>query len=131
MYLVHAMIGGRGFLRFVLIAITKMDILYMFYHFQDPIKVIRRYEGCHYTRLESYYIIFYFETDWSRIRPLPSTTLRFQNKLSVKTFRPNNYTPGWVWLPKNTEWNQIVCSKKLARLETDWSSIRPRKRLQP
>ena len=56
-------------------AITKMDILYMFYHFQDPIKVIRRYEGCHYTRLESYYIIFYFETDWSRIRPLPSTTL--------------------------------------------------------
>ena len=76
MYLVHAMIGGRGFLRFVLIAITKMDILYMFYHFQDPIKVIRRYEGCHYTRLESYYIIFYFETDWSRIRPLPSTTLR-------------------------------------------------------
>ena len=70
------MIGGRGFLRFVLIAITKMDILYMFYHFQDPIKVIRRYEGYHYTRLESYYIIFYFETDWSRIRPLPSTTLR-------------------------------------------------------
>ena len=69
------MIGGRGFLCFVLIAITKMDILYMFYHFQDPIKVIRRYEGCHYTRLESYYIIFYFETDWSRIRPLPSTTL--------------------------------------------------------
>ena len=62
----------------------------------------------------------------------PSTTLRFVsvNKLSVKTFRPNNYTPGWVWLPKNTEWNQIVCSKKLARLETDWSSIHPRKRLQ-
>ena len=58
-----------------LLAIAKMDILYMFYHFQDPIKVIRRYEGCHYTRLESYYIIFYFETDWSRIRPLPSTTL--------------------------------------------------------
>ena len=78
MYLVHAMIGGRGFLRFVLIAITKMDILYMFYHFQDPIKVIRRYEGCHYTRLESYYIIFYFETDWSRIRPLPSTTLNLE-----------------------------------------------------
>ena len=73
------MIGGRGFLRFVLIAITKMDILYMFYHFQDPIKVIRRYEGCHYTRLESYYIIFYFETDWSRIRPLPSTTLNAYN----------------------------------------------------
>ena len=75
MYLVHAMIGGRGFLRFVLIKMAKMDILYMFYQFQDPIKVIRRYEGCHYTRLESYYIIFYFETDWSRIRPLPSTTL--------------------------------------------------------
>ena len=60
---------------FVLIAIAKMDILYMFYQLQDPIKVIRRYEGCYYTRLESYYIIFYFETDWSRIRPLPSTTL--------------------------------------------------------
>ena len=74
------MIGGRGFLRFVLIAITKMDILYMFYHFQDPIKVIRRYEGYHYTRLESYYIIFYFETDWSRIRPLPSTTLTCEEK---------------------------------------------------
>ena len=27
--------------------------------------MIRRYEGCYYTRLESYYIIFYFETDWS------------------------------------------------------------------
>ena len=65
----------RGFLGFVLIAIAKMDILYMFYQFQDPIKVIRRYEGCYYTRLESYYIIFYFETDWSRIRPLPSSTL--------------------------------------------------------
>ena len=37
---------------------------------------MRRYEGCYYTRLESYYIIFYFETDWSRIRPLPSTTLK-------------------------------------------------------
>ena len=69
-------VGGRGFLGFVLIAIAKMDILYMFYQFQDPIKVIRRYEGCYYTRLESYYIIFYFETDWSRIRPLPSTTLK-------------------------------------------------------
>ena len=69
------MIGGRGFLGFVLIAIARMDILYMFYQFQDPIKVIRRYEGCYYTRLESYYIIFYFETDWSRIRPLPSSTL--------------------------------------------------------
>ena len=76
--LVHAMIGGRGFLGFVLIAIAKMDILYMFYQFQDPIKVIRRYEGCYYTRLESYYIIFYFETDWSRIRPLPSSTLTAQ-----------------------------------------------------
>ena len=69
------MIGGRGFLGFVLIAIAKMEILYTFYQFQDTIKVIRRYEGCYYTRLESYYIIFYFETDWSRIRPLPSTTL--------------------------------------------------------
>ena len=64
-------------------AITKRDILYMFYQFQDPIKVIRRYEGCHYTRLESYYIIFYFETDWSRIRPLPSTTLILINTIAT------------------------------------------------
>ena len=71
---------------FVLIAITKMDILYMFYQFQDPIKVIRRYEGCHYTRLESYYIIFYFETDWSRIRPLPSTTLIEVDETGIEEF---------------------------------------------
>ena len=71
-------------LRFVLIAIRKMDILYMFYQFQDPIKVIRRYEGCHYTRLESYYIIFYFETDWSRIRPLPSTTLKDETSIKIE-----------------------------------------------
>ena len=32
---------------------------------------------------------------------------------SVKTFRPNNYTPGWVWLPKDTELNQIVCRNRL------------------
>ena len=56
-----------GFLGFVLIAIAKMDILYTFYQFQNTIKVIRRYEDCYYTRLESYYIIFYFETDWSCI----------------------------------------------------------------
>ena len=42
---------------------------------QTKIKMIRRYKGCYYIRLESYYIIFYFGTDWSRIRPLPSTTL--------------------------------------------------------
>ena len=73
--LVHAMIGGRGFLGFVLIAIAKMDIFPTLSVFQTNIKFIRRYEGCYYTRLESYYIIFYFETDWSRIRPLTSTTL--------------------------------------------------------
>ena len=28
-----------------------------------------------FLRDPSYYIIFHFETDWSRIRPLPSTTL--------------------------------------------------------
>ena len=42
---------------------------------QDNIKLIGRFEGCYYTRLESYYTIFYFESDWSHIRPLPSTTL--------------------------------------------------------
>ena len=66
------MFGGRGFRGFVLTAIGKMEILTTFPHFQE---VIRRYEGWYYTRLESYYIIFHFETDWSRIRPLPSTTL--------------------------------------------------------
>ena len=69
-------VGGRGLLGFVLIAIAKMEIFPTLSVFQTNIKMIRRYEGCYYTRLESYYIIFYFETDWSRIRPLPSTTLR-------------------------------------------------------
>ena len=57
-------------------AIAKMAILTIFLQLQDNIKLTRRYEGCYYTRLESFYIIFYFETDWSRIRPLPSTTLK-------------------------------------------------------
>ena len=69
------MFGGRVFLGFVLIAIGRMAILHTFLHLQDNIKVIRRYEGWYYTRLVSYYIIFRFETDWSRIRPLPTTTL--------------------------------------------------------
>ena len=43
-------------------------------HLQDEIKVIRRYEGWYYTKLVSYVIIFYLETGWSCIRPLPSTT---------------------------------------------------------
>ena len=47
----------------------------MFYQFQDTIKVIRRYEGWYYIQFYSYYIILYFKSDWSRIRPLPSTTL--------------------------------------------------------
>ena len=59
---------------FVLMLIGKMAILTIFLQLQDNIKLIGRFEGCYYTRLESYYIIFYFETDWSRIRPLPSTT---------------------------------------------------------
>ena len=42
-----------------------------FFQLQDNMKLIRKYEVWYYTRLESYYIIFYFETDWSRIRPLP------------------------------------------------------------
>ena len=69
------MYGGRGFCGFVLMLIGKMAILTIFLQLQDNIKLIGRFEGCYYTRLESYYIIFYFETDWSRIRPLPSTTL--------------------------------------------------------
>ena len=73
--LVHAMFGGRGFRGFVLIAIGIMEILATFPHLQDDIKVIRRYEGWYYTHLIYYYNIFYLETDWSRIRPLPSTNL--------------------------------------------------------
>ena len=70
------MIGGHGFLGLVLIAIAKMEILYTFYQFQDTIKVITRYEGWYYIQFYSYYIMLYFESDWSRIRPLPSTTLK-------------------------------------------------------
>ena len=66
------MFGGRGFRGF---AIGKMEILATFPHLQDDIKVIRRYEGWYYTKLVIYMMILYFETDWSRIRPLPSTTL--------------------------------------------------------
>ena len=66
------MFGGRGFRGF---AIEKMEILATFPHLQDDIKVIRRYEGWYYTHLVYYYSIFYLETDWSRIRPLPSTNL--------------------------------------------------------
>ena len=72
--------GGRGFCGFVLMLIGEMAILTILIQLQDNIKLIGRFEGCYYTRLESYYIIFYFETDWSRIRPLPSTTL---NHLTV------------------------------------------------
>ena len=71
----HAIYGRRGFCGFVLLLIGKMEIFPTLSVFQTNINIIRRYEGCYYTRLESYYIIFYFETDWSRIRPLPSTTL--------------------------------------------------------
>ena len=70
------MYGGRGFRGFVLMLIGKMEILYTFYQFQDTIKVIRRYEGWYYIQFYSYYIILYFESDWSRSRPLPSTTFK-------------------------------------------------------
>ena len=76
LYLVHIMFGGHGFRGFVLIVIGKMEILATFPHFQDEKEVIRRYEGWYYTRLQSYYIIFHFETHWSHIRPLPSTILK-------------------------------------------------------
>ena len=75
------MFGGRGFRGFVLIAIGKMEILATFPHLQDDIKAIRRYEGWYYTHLVYYYSIFYLETDWSRIRPLPSTNLNTQYNL--------------------------------------------------
>ena len=78
------MFGGRGFRGFVLIAIGKMEILATFPHLQDDIKVIRRYEGWYYTKVVIYMMILYFETDWSRIRPLPSTTL-IHNPLSLSS----------------------------------------------
>ena len=84
------MYGGRGFRGFVLMLIGKMAILTIFLQLQDNIKLIGRFEGCYYTRLESYYIIFYFETDWSRIRPLPSTTLIKITDLLVNTVARNN-----------------------------------------
>ena len=68
---------------FVLIANAKMEIFPTLSVFQTNINMITRYDGCYYTRLESYYIIFYFETNWSRIRPLPSTTLYFEKKIIV------------------------------------------------
>ena len=71
----HAMFDGRGFHDFVLIAIGKMEILATLPHLQDDIKVIRRYEGRYYTKLVLYVMILYLETDWSHIRPLPSTNL--------------------------------------------------------
>ena len=65
LYLVHAMFGRRGFHGF---AIGKMVIL-------ATLPLTGRYKGWYYTKLVSYVIIFYLETDWSRIRPLPSTNL--------------------------------------------------------
>ena len=65
-----------------LIAIGKMEILATLPHLQDDIKVIRRYEGWYYTKLVLYVMILYLETDWSRIRPLPSTNLT----VKVSTF---------------------------------------------
>ena len=55
--------------------IGKMEISAGFPQLQDTIKTITRYEGWYYIQFYSYYIILYFESDWSRIRPLPSTTL--------------------------------------------------------
>ena len=47
----------------------KIEILACFPQLQANIKLIRRYEGWYYTML------VYNIPDWSRIRPLPSTTL--------------------------------------------------------
>ena len=80
MHCTHAMFGGRCFHDFVLIAIGKLEILALFPHFQNEKEVIRRYEGWHCTRLESYCIIFHFETDWSRIHLLPSTILKEEQR---------------------------------------------------
>ena len=66
----------------------KMEISAGFPQLQDSIKLNRRYEGWYYIQFYSYYIILYFESDWSRIRPLPSTTLKISpnhlEKLEVK-----------------------------------------------
>ena len=78
------MYGGRGFRGFVVLVNEKMEILYAFYQFQGSIKVIRRYEGWYYIQFYSYYIILYFESDWSRIRPLPSTTLTSDCSMDIQ-----------------------------------------------
>ena len=69
---------------FVPIAIGKMEILATFPHFQDEKELIRRYEGWYYTNLVYYYNILYFETDWSRIRPLRSTELENGNVAHIE-----------------------------------------------
>ena len=81
--------AGVAFVVLYLCVFVKIEILTIFLRLQDNIKLIRRYEGCYYTRLDSYYIIFYFETDWSRILPLPSTTLshieeQYENTIEKK-----------------------------------------------
>ena len=58
----------------------------MFYHFQDTINVIRRYEAWYYIQFYSYYIILYFESDWSRIRPLLNC---FLHKINLYSGRDN------------------------------------------
>ena len=39
---------------------------------QEEIEAIRLYEGWYCTKLQSYVIMFYLETHWSRILPLPN-----------------------------------------------------------
>ena len=56
-----------------------MEILATFSHFQDEKEVNSRYKDWYYTHLVYYYNNFYFETDGSRIRPLPSTTVNLCN----------------------------------------------------
>ena len=92
-----------------------MEILATLPHLQDDIKVIRRYEGWYYTKLVLYVMILYLETDWSRIRPLPSTNLKLTlhnilklinlshilkqlgewNVHDTDSVRTNNHVEGW------------------------------------
>ena len=83
------MFDGRDFHGFVLIANGKMEILATLPHLQDDIKVIRRYEGWYYTKLVLYVMKLYLETDWSRIRPLPSTNLA----VKISTFILRKFNP--------------------------------------
>ena len=95
----------------------KMEILATFSHFQDEKEVNSRYKGWYYTHLVYYYNNFYFETDGSRIRPLPSTTVNLCNCTNQYICYFNNSVWSmilvWVsWRSSKTEQVKSLCCLK-------------------